>query len=590
MKILKTDYDDFVFYNEEMVDISGNSEVKENKNNKNKNVKRYTKNKDNAGSYDDGKNSFNNGKDNGNNKKSKKKVIIISSVAAAVVVALGITGFCLLQGDVITPVDHQDEEFTYSEDILVSGISISGKTMSQAKALLESRKESFIKPVNISVDANGEIIELTESDFEYTYDIDAVLSSIKKDEENTEIEKTTETKTYDITATVTADSIEKKAKEIGEETDKEPENACVSKFTPYAKNRFEYTEAKQGCKLNTEDLNNQLTEVFSSGVSEYRIIADVEKVEADITTDDIKKNVVALSTYETVSYNTANGTSNMKVSLEACNGSVIEPGATWSFNKCTGDSNLESNGYKSAHVISEGKIIDGIGGGICQSSSTIYNAAVRANMDIEERYNHMWASTYVPTGLDATIDYPNLDLKLSNPTDYQMFMECKVEGTTLTVTIWGYKSPNYDVIKTHNEITEKGGGSYTVKAWRIYYKDGKEIDRESLGSSTYDDDNGYVFYSADNDSNAKNADTTEEPATEPTTKQSSSSQSSSKVSSSSKTSSSSKPASSNTSSKPASSSSSSTPTEKPTEIQTDPPVQTDPPAPKPSESHEAVAD
>lgn len=196
----------------------------------------------------------------------------------------------------------------------------------------------------------------------------------------------------------------------------------------------------------------------------------------------------------------------MRVSLKACNGSVIEPGATWSFNKCTGNSNLESLGYKPAGVISNGKSDIGIGGGICQSSSTIYNAAVRANMKVEERYCHKWASSYVPTGLDATIDYGNLDLKLSNPTDYQMFLECKVVDNTLYISFWGWKSDSYDLIMTRNKLTNQGSSSYTVKAWRVYYKDGKEIDSESLGSSTYDTENGYVFIDANNDPRAKYGD------------------------------------------------------------------------------------
>ena len=251
--------------------------------------------------------------------------------------------------------------------------------------------------------------------------------------------------------------------------------------------------------------------MFASGASEYRIIADVEKTDAKITVDDLKKNIVLLSTYETVSTNTANGTENMRVSLKACNGSVIEPGATWSFNKCTGNSNLESLGYKPAGVISNGKSDIGIGGGICQSSSTIYNAAVRANMKVEERYCHKWASSYVPTGLDATIDYGNLDLKLSNPTDYQMFLECKVVDGTLYVSFWGWKSDSYDLIMTRNKLTDRGGSSYTVKAWRVYYKDGKEVDSESLGSSTYDSENGYVFIDAANDPRAKYGDDVDVP-------------------------------------------------------------------------------
>lgn len=511
-------------------------------------------------------------KKNPNNKNNKKKVIIISSVAAAVVVALGVTGFCLYQSGVFGNPSVENSEFVFKEGTAVSGISISGKTMEEAKKLLESKEDSFIKPISISVDVDGKVTTLTQSDFEYTFDIDTVLGNIKNDALNPSGDNTSETKTYEITATVTVDSIEKNTQKIEKSTNCNPKNAYVSKFTPYSDNRFEYAEAVKGKKLNCDDLNDKLKTAISQGADESRIIADVETVDAKINVADLKKNIVKLASYETVSTNTANGTENMKISLAACNGSVIEPGATWSFNKCTGDSNLESNGYKSAGVIANGELTSGIGGGICQSSSTIYNAAIRANMDVEERYCHKWASSYVPTGLDATIDYPRLDLKLSNPTKYQMFMECKLVDSTLYVSIWGVKDSSYDEIKTHNEMTDKGGSSYTVKAWRVYYKDGKEVDRESLGSSTYDSDHGYVFIEADNDSNAKNTDVDDlNETTPPESSNSEAPQSSSNNNDN-----------PSLSSKPQSSSSSN-PSQAPTEAPTDPPVPEPEPEPTPTE-------
>lgn len=507
---------------------------------------------------------------NPNNKNNKKKAIIISSVAVAVVAALGVTGFCLFQSGIFGG-SSENGEFVFKEGTSVSGISISGKTMEEAKKLLEEREDSFIKPISISVDVDGEVTTLTQSDFEYTFDIDTVLSNIKNDILNPS-GNTSETKTYEITATVTVDSIEKNTKKIEKATNCNPKNAYVSKFTPYSDKRFEYAEAVKGKKVNTDDLNDQIKTTISQGADEKRIIADLETVDAKINVDDLKKNIKKLASYETVSTNSANGTENMRTSLAACNGSVIEPGATWSFNECTGDSNLESNGYKSAGVIANGELTSGIGGGICQSSSTIYNAAVRANMDVEERYPHKWASSYVPTGLDATIDYPRLDLKLSNPTEYQMFMECKLVDSTLYVSIWGVKDSSYDEIKTHNEMTDKGGSSYTVKAWRVYYKDGKEVDRESLGSSTYDSDHGYVFIEADNDSNAKNTNVDDIDETIPP--ESSNSETSHSSSSNNTPSSSSKPQSSSSSSKP---------TQAPTEAPTDPPAPEPEPEPTPTE-------
>ena len=121
-------------------------------------------------------------------------------------------------------------------------------------------------------------------------------------------------------------------------------------------------------------------------------------------------------------------------------------------------------------------------------------------------------------------------------------------------------------------MTDKGGSSYTVKAWRVYYKDGKEVDRESLGSSTYDSDHGYVFIEADNDSNAKNTNVDDIDETRPP--ESSNSETSHSSSSNNTPSSSSKPQSSSSSSKP---------TQAPTEAPTDPPAPEPEPEPTPTE-------
>ena len=394
----------------------------------------------------------------------------------------------------------QSEEFMYAENTVVSGVDISNRTVELAKKLLERNEDKFVTPITFDIDVNGKDFQLKEADFTYTYNIDDVLAQIKSDTEKNQLATDENGKTtYTITATVVDDSITKNVSKLCEENDSEPKNAYVTDFKPYSENRFSFEEAVNGIKVDAKDLSTKIKDGFSKGNSVSKIAAVTETLKADMDAETLESKLVKLSTYETYSTNTENGTSNMKVALSACNGSVIKPGENWSFNSCTGDSNLESNGYKSAHVISEGKIIDGIGGGICQASSTIYNAAVRANLEIEERHNHQWASSYVPTGLDATIDYPNLDLVLSNPTKYQMFLECRVEGSTLYASFWGVKSDKWDDIHTRNEVTDQGSKSYTVRAWRIYLKDGKEVDSEELFKSTYDLDYGVVFIAADND-------------------------------------------------------------------------------------------
>ena len=438
-----------------------------------------------------------------------KKALLISLVALIVVAAVGAVGFVMFNGIKTEPPEPTAKitepvptDFTFAPNSVIDGLDISGKTMEQAKKLLEQNADRFITPVSFEIDVNGKTTSLDQSDFSYNYNIDEVLQKMRSGiTKTTDPTNGTETP-LTVTATVTEDSIKSNVDKICEERNSEPQNAKVSVFHPYAKKRFEFAEAEDGVTVNAEDLVEQITDSFAKGNAMSKITAEVEKKKADMSASQLEDRLVKLASYETYSYNTEDGTTNMRVSLEACNGSIIEPGGTWSFNACTGDSNLESNGYRPASVISGGQLVEGIGGGICQSSSTIYNAALRANMKVVERYNHKWASSYVPTGLDATIDYPNLDLKLGNPTDCQMFIECKEVGYTLYCSIWGAKPEGYDEIRTHNELGDTGEKSYSVRAWRIYYKDGKEIDREELPKSSYDNDYGVVFSEADNDSQA----------------------------------------------------------------------------------------
>ena len=440
-------------------------------------------------------------------KSMRTKVILIVTLSVVAVAAIGVTVFALMNNKSApkTTEPTVPKEFTFSEKTLVSGVDITGSTMQEAKALLEKSKDKLAPAISFSVDVNEKSYELTQKDFSYTYNIDDVLKQAKSDAELGVKPTTTTTPsgenavTYTVKATVTEESVNGNVEKICKETDVNAKNAYVTDFHPYADNRFEFAEATTGYKVNSEDLKSRIMNGFTQGNSMSKIVADVQTIQPKADIAALKNGLVKLASYETYSYNTEYGTSNMAVSLEACNGSIIDPGEQWSFNECTGDSNLESNGYKPASVISEGKITEGIGGGICQSSSTIYNAAVRSDLEIVERYNHKWASAYVPTGLDATIDYPNLDLTLKNKSDYQVFLECKLVDNTLYATFWGVKDGSWDEIHTVNEISDTGSSSYSVRAWRVYVKDGKEVNREELPESTYDLDSGMIFIEADND-------------------------------------------------------------------------------------------
>ena len=465
---------------------------------------------------------------NSKNKHSNK--LIIGAVATVLGLIVIIGGVCVALDNGSKPQDGfvpttqpitdnsgnvLGDDFTFANGISIGGVDVGGKTLAQVRELAQQVQLDSRTPIDLSVTANGKTAKLTQDDFSYTYNTDEVITLAANYSENSN--GTAEKKNFEITAVLDSSSIDKTVDKIAQKIDIKMVQAHVSEFKPFEKDKYVYAEGTKGSEINQETLANDIRVFLSSGKTVGTIAAKTNEISPTITVDMVKKNIVPLSTYSTYSYNTENGTHNMELALSACNGSVIEPGATWSFNKCTGDSNLESNGYKPATVISNGKYEQGIGGGICQASTTIYYAAIYANMDIVERYNHRWASSYAAAGLDATIDYPNLDLKLKNKTSYQMFMECTISGNKLIVNIYGYKDPSYDSIATYSETCDITSETFGAIAYRIFYKDGKEIKREQLPSSTYSLSDGHWVVDGDSGTMGRLPEGAEQNPTQPTT-------------------------------------------------------------------------
>jgi vancomycin resistance protein YoaR len=131
---------------------------------------------------------------------------------------------------------------------------------------------------------------------------------------------------------------------------------------------------------------------------------------------------------------------NVRVAAEALDGAVLPPGGTLSFNERVGP-RTTSRGYRVAHVIYDGEMIDGIGGGVCQVASTLHAAAFLAGLPIEEHVPHSRPSAYIPMGLDATVVYPDVDLVIGNPLPVPITVRAHAEGGQLEVTLWARARP-----------------------------------------------------------------------------------------------------------------------------------------------------
>ena len=130
--------------------------------------------------------------------------------------------------------------------------------------------------------------------------------------------------------------------------------------------------------------------------------------------------------------------SNVALAAKLVNGTVIMPGEEFSYNTVVGKRTAEA-GFKVAHVYMNNEVVDGIGGGICQVSSTLYCAVLYANLQVTERVNHQLSVSYVPLGQDATVDYGNIDFRFVNNTGYPLRVLTHASGGTMYASIEGYK-------------------------------------------------------------------------------------------------------------------------------------------------------
>lgn len=200
-------------------------------------------------------------------------------------------------------------------------------------------------------------------------------------------------------------------------------------------------------------------------------------------------------------------TTNLRLASNKINNTVVLPGETFSYNKVVGKRTTEA-GYKEAPSYAGGKVVNDIGGGICQITSTLYNAVVLANLDIVSRSNHQFVPSYVKAGRDATVVYGAIDFKFKNTRKYPIKIKSTVSGGVARVQIYGMKEETEYEVKIETKITgsipmktvyeddptlEKGkekveqkghNGTYS-EAYKVVYLNGKVVSRTLLSKDKY---------------------------------------------------------------------------------------------------------
>ena len=214
-----------------------------------------------------------------------------------------------------------------------------------------------------------------------------------------------------------------------------------AKFIKSSRTTYEIIPHQTGRKIDYANLLEIINYVDNRKSYEYEeILLPVEFITPNLTEDKLKdqlfKDTLASYTtyFKTDTENNINRSINIALASASIDGTILMPDEEFSFNEIVGQRTAEK-GYKIAHIFVDGQIKDGTGGGICQVSTTLYNAVLRSNLTVSERHNHMFTVGYVPLGTDAAVSYGYADLIFKNTTKHPLIIDVKSSGTQLTVNI-----------------------------------------------------------------------------------------------------------------------------------------------------------
>ena len=287
---------------------------------------------------------------------------------------------------------------------------------------------------------------------------------------------TLKNRTLDI-ATVSKQPSEINIEKIYNEIYKEPVDAY------YTQNPFAVYPSENG--LDFAISLDEAKEMLLEENSEY--IIPLQILYPSVTTNMIGTEAFPdmLSTYSTrYSTRDRDRTTNLQLAASKINGTVLMPGETFSYNQVVGERTIAA-GYKEAPIYVSGEVVDGLGGGICQITSTLYNAVLYANLEIVERSNHQFVPSYVTASRDATVVYGSIDFKFKNNRDYPIKLVCSVSGGIAKFDIYGLRTDNEYEVEISSYVTGSTADSTYSEAYRILKQNGQVVSTELLSKDTY---------------------------------------------------------------------------------------------------------
>lgn len=384
-------------------------------------------------------------------KRSGKKKLPLGIILAISILTVGIVGFMTYQYYTVKAWSN-----LIYPGVKIEGENLGGKNKEQAKQIINQKYGDVVVKRKLNISTDDRTYTLDYSKLNPKYNIDEVINqAVSYGKELNLLKKyrllkSSEVKEYELKFTYDSQPIKELIDTIEKDVNRDPVNARLSG----SGGRFTVVADKKGSKLKKEELQKEISsKIDGGGNSEVNIKAPVEVATAKITGDKLSTVNYRISSFSTDygSISSAERANNIILATRSINRKILMPGDTFSFNDVVGERTAEK-GYLAAPVIIGNQVDSGLGGGICQVSTTLYNAMLRANIKSVERSHHSLPSHYVPLGMDATVDYGNLDYKFTNTLEYPLYIEADASGGRVSFNIYSNESLSSTVTEVQSQV------------------------------------------------------------------------------------------------------------------------------------------
>lgn len=304
------------------------------------------------------------------------------------------------------------------KEVRVDGISIAGLSKAEARKTIDQSLDWGMKV--IYQDKTYELKNFLDSR------IDTLLKEIYS--EDTKEEYTIDTDGMD-------DEVKAEVKAIAQKWDVPAKNGSISGFDK-STGTFVYSEEEKGIAVDQDQLTADILAQIKAKNYKAAIPAAVKETDPEITKEQAKELYQVIGTYSTTTTANSDRNKNIELASAALNGLILQPGEEFSFNKATGERSSEK-GYRPAGAYLNGVLIEEPGGGVCQVSSTLYNAVVFSGLTTTERHAHSYEPSYVTPGEDAMVSFGGPDMKFINNSSSAIAIRASFSDRKLKISVVG---------------------------------------------------------------------------------------------------------------------------------------------------------